>query len=233
MSDIKRPIILLDLDDTILDFHKAEAVALRSTLETMGLEVNDAIVSRYSEINASLWELLERGEIKRERLLTRRYEMLFAELGINRSGDEAQSIYEKRLSEGCYYLPGAEKLLEALFGKYALYIISNGTASIQDRRIAGAGLAKYFDDIFISQRIGFDKPRKEFFDTCAEKITGFSRENALIIGDSLTSDILGGINSGIRTCWFNPKGKARREDIVPDYEVSSHDEIPALLNKIF
>ena len=130
-------------------------------------------------------------------------------------------------------MPGAEELLEALYGKYPLYIVSNGNLSVQEGRIASSGIAKYFGEIFISQQIGFDKPRKEFFDACFARIPGFDRERSIIVGDSLTSDIRGGINAGIKTCWYNPRGKAAREDIRPDYSIAELNELPGLLSEIF
>ena len=159
--------------------------------------------------------------------------MLFSELELERSGIEAQKIYEELLGKGHWFMPGAEKLLETLYGRYELYIVSNGNLSVQDSRIASAGIGRYFNEIFISERIGFDKPRKEFFDACFAQIPDFDPKRAVIVGDSLTSDIRGGINAGIKTCWFNPNGEQAREDIVPDYHISALEELPKLLKKIF
>ena len=234
MTEKKQPVfVLLDLDDTILDFHKAEANAVSKTLLQLGIEPRESTVQRYSQINAGRWELLEQGLITREEVLTSRFEMLFAELGVERSGTEAQKIYEELLGKGHWFMPGAEELLEALYGKYPLYIVSNGNLSVQEGRIASSGIAKYFGEIFISQQIGFDKPRKEFFDACFARIPGFDRERSIIVGDSLSSDIRGGINAGIKTCWYNPRGKAAREDIRPDYSIAELNELPGLLSEIF
>ena len=224
--------ILLDIDDTLLDFHKAEENALRRTLAQVGIDPTAETCARYSEINARQWELLELGELTREQVVTRRFDILFAELGVTRSSRETQSIYENLLSQGHWFIPGAVELLQTLHPLYDLYIVSNGTASVQDGRIASADIAKYFKDIFISQRIGFDKPRREFFDGCAKRIPGYDPARTIIVGDSLTSDIRGGINAGILTCWFNPKGKPRRADITPDYEISALSELPELLRSI-
>ena len=234
MTKEQRPVfVLLDLDDTILDFHRAEAAALARTLEQMGVAPEESIIRRYSQINARCWELLELGLISREKVLIGRFEMLFSELELERSGIEAQKIYEELLGKGHWFMPGAEELLEALYGKYPLYIVSNGNLSVQEGRIASSGIAKYFGEIFISQQIGFDKPRKEFFDACFARIPGFDRERSIIVGDSLTSDIRGGINAGIKTCWYNPRGKAARADIRPDYCITALHELPGLLSRIF
>ena len=228
-----KPAILLDVDDTLLDFHKAEALALAKTLTAMGIEPRPETLSRYSEINARQWELLEEGVITRDVVLTRRFELLFEELGVVRSGAEARDIYEGNLAVGHYFMPGAEELLEALYGKYDLYIVSNGTAVVQEGRIKSAGIAKYFEEIFISEEVGFDKPSREFFARCFARIPGFNPVSAIIVGDSLTSDVRGGLNAGIKTCWFNPKGKSSRPDIQPDYEIASLGALPGLLEQIF
>ena len=224
--------ILLDLDDTILDFHKAEAIALRGALQELGLQSTDEIISRYSEINNRHWQLLELGRLKRDEVLTRRFTVLFQEFNIDCTGEKARAVYERRLSIGHYFMPGAEDLIKALYGKYLLYIVSNGTATVQDGRIKSAGIARYFNDIFISQRIGHDKPSKEFFESCFARIPDFDRKKAVIIGDSLTSDIQGGLNAGIRTIWYNYRHKPLDGNIIPDYETDSLDSIPALLQEL-
>ena len=119
--------------------------------------------------------------------------------------------------------------METLYGRYRLYLVTNGTTCVQKGRIASAGIAKYFEEIFISEEIGYDKPSARFFEYCFSRIPDFSRDRAVIVGDSLTSDIQGGINAGIRTIWFNPKGQADDADIRPDLVVGSLSEIPALL----
>lgn len=224
--------ILFDVDDTLLDFKKAEAAAIRKTFERIGIPVSDEIISRYSEINDSQWKCLERGELTREQVLVRRFDILFDELGLNIPSEMAQASYEYLLGIGHYFIDGAQELLEALDGKYEMYIISNGTANVQDRRLKSAGISRYFKEIFISERVGYDKPSVEFFDACFERIPGFEKDKAIVVGDRLSSDILGGINAGVRTCWFNPKGAPADKDIVPDYEISRLSELPELLEKI-
>ena len=224
--------ILFDLDDTLLDFHRSEAVAISETLAHLGITPTDAILTRYSAINLSHWERLERGEISRNQVLTGRFSVLFGDLGVNRSPDEAQRHYEHQLSLQHFFLPGGKALLDQLKDAYTLVIISNVTATVQDRRIQDAGLIPYFKHIFISQRLGNDKPQKAFFDACFEAMPGVKREECLIVGDSLTSDMLGGRNAGIPTCWYNPHGKPRRADIPVDYEIHRLEELPELLQKI-
>ena len=224
--------VFLDLDDTLLDFHLAEKIAMRSTFAAMGVPNDDKTLMRYSEINKSCWERLERGEWSRREVLVGRFRLLFAELGSFADPEATQAMYEDKLCIGHYFYEGAEWLLDELYGKYKLYITSNGTARVQDSRIASSGIAKYFDKIFISQRVGADKPSPLFFERVFADIPGFSRECAIIVGDSLTSDIKGGRDAGIKTCLFNPKGKPNKTDIIPDFEISSLGELPELLMRL-
>ncbi|MBQ1229682.1 MAG: YjjG family noncanonical pyrimidine nucleotidase [Clostridia bacterium] len=223
--------IFLDLDDTILDFKGGEANAIRKTFSHVGLDPTDALVARYSAINMAQWEALERGELTREQVHVRRFEILFRELGCSASPEEASAYYMSALAAEHSYLPGGRELLDALHGKYLLYLASNGTLSVQTPRIADSGVGRYFEAMFISEEVGAVKPTKAFFDACFASIPDFQREDAVILGDSLTSDILGGIHAGIRTCWFNPKGKTGREDIRPDAEIRDLSQFPLLLEQ--
>ncbi len=221
--------VLLDLDDTIFDFHKAEGIALSRTLAEMGVMVTGGILERYSEINRDRWQRLERGELTRDEVLVSRFELLYAELGLDASPEKTQALYEKYLSIGHHFLPGAEKMLDDLYGRYRLYLASNGTACVQEGRIASAGIARYFEDMFISQHIGYDKPSADFFRVAFARISDFSRDETLIVGDSLTSDIRGGNNAGIRTVWYNPKGLPHIDGIQVNYEIRDLSELAPLL----
>lgn len=228
-----RPTILFDLDDTLLDFHKAEHVAIRRTLTAVGAPATDEAAARYSAINDAHWKRLEKGEITRTEVLTGRFAQLFAELGISFSPEDAWHMYEKNLSEGHWFIEGAKALLETLAPRYTLCLVSNGTASVQDKRIESAGIAPYFEKIFISQRVGVNKPAAAFFDHCFAALPHCDRTRTVIVGDSLTSDIQGGRNAGILTCWFNPHHVPARADIPADYEIAALAELPPLLKSIF
>lgn len=222
--------IFLDLDDTIFDFKKAERIALSRTLCEEGLEVNEHILNRYSEINLSQWKLLEQGKLTREEVLLRRYEILFGELGMLCDAKKISETYENFLAEGHYFIPGAEELLEELSKKYHLYLASNGTVEVQMSRIGSAGIEKYLEQIFLSEQIGYEKPSPHFFEKCFSQIPDFKREETLILGDSLTSDIRGGKNAGILTVWFNPHQREKEEGIVPDYEIGKLEELQTILS---
>ena len=223
--------LFIDLDDTILDFHKAEAVALRKTLLEFGIDPTPETCSLYSNINRAYWAALERGELTRAQVSVGRFEKFFAQLGVSADAAACNRYYWELLSVGHYFLPGAEEALQSLAKKYKLYIASNGTKSVQQPRLESSGIEKYFEDIFISEDMGADKPSKIFFDRCFAKIPGFDPQKAMIVGDSLTSDIQGGINAGIKTCWVNPNHK-QPGHIKPDYEIESLSQLKALLDTI-
>lgn len=224
--------VLFDLDDTLLDFGKAEAAAIKKTFSHIGLPADDGVIARYSEINASQWRRLEKGEISREQVLLERFDILFNELGVKIPSEMAQKTYEYLLGVGHYFIDGAPEVLDALHGKYRLYLVSNGTADVQDRRLRSADMEKYFDGIFISERVGYNKPNKAFFDACFAEIDGFDKDSAIIVGDTLSSDILGGINAGIKTCWFNPRALPADPNIPADYEIHALAQLPDLLERI-
>ena len=224
--------VLFDLDDTLFDFHKAEKIALTKTLVHFGIDPTEETLALYSTINAAHWKRLELGEISREEVKVGRYRELFKTIGVECDPVKATAYYESMLAIGHYFMPGAPELLEELYRKYRLYIVSNGTAKVQEGRIGSSGIAKYMDGIFISQILGANKPDKQFFDICFSEIPDFSLSETVIIGDSLSSDIKGGINAGIITVWFNPKGIENDNDIKPDYTIKELSEVPGLLSQI-
>lgn len=221
--------LFLDADDTLLDFRKSERAAITESFSRFGIEPADALIRRYSAINQSCWERMERGEITRDRVLIERFERLFTEIGADIDPWTFENTYQALLGRWAFVVDGVFEILEYLKPKYRLYIASNGVAATQDSRLRAAGLSPWFDGIFISERVGRNKPEKEYFDRCFAQIPGFRHDRALIIGDSLSSDIRGGKNAGIDTCWFNYRRKPAREDIVPDYTVYSLVELRTIL----
>lgn len=224
--------LFLDLDDTILDFHKAERIALSKTIRQFGVEPTEGVLRRYHVINKWHWEQLEQGKLTREEVLQNRFGVLFEELGVAADKEVCARAYEKNLSIGHFFLPGAEEAVERLSKKYRLYLASNGTASVQHGRMTSANLYRFFEKVFVSQEIGHNKPSKAYFDGCFAQIPGFDPKKAIIVGDSLSSDILGGINASIRTCWVNPDHAPGRADIQPDYEIEALPQLEALLEAL-
>lgn len=224
--------LFLDLDDTILDFHKAERLAIAKTFRQFGIEPTEEVLHRYHLINRSCWERLERGEWTREEVLTGRFGLLFAEYGVEADPTTCARAYEKNLSVGHYFLPGAEEAVDSLSKKYRLFLASNGTASVQKGRMTSANLYRFFEKVFVSQELGANKPSPEFFNRACAQIPDFDPNKAMMVGDSLTSDILGGLRAGMRTCWVNPSHTNPSPDIPADYEIESLTQLEALLEAL-
>ena len=220
--------LFLDLDDTILDFHKAERIAISKTIREFGVEPTEEILTLYHGINKWHWEQLELGNLTRAEVLVNRFGVLFEKLGREVDAPKCAKAYEINLSQGHWFLPGAEEAVDALSKKYRLFLASNGTAVVQKGRMTSANLYRFFETVFVSQEIGYNKPSREYFDACFASIPGFDKEKAMIVGDSLSSDIKGGINAGIRTVWVNPDHKDCG-DIRPDYEIEALSQLEALL----
>ena len=223
--------LLLDLDDTILDFHKAERIALSKTFRDFGLEPAEDVLDLYHNINKWHWEQLELGVMTRDQVLVGRFHQLFEELGMEVDAAACMKRYERNLSMGHYFLPGAEEAVKRLKEHYRLFLVSNGTATVQHSRLTSAGLYPYFEKVFVSQALGANKPSRAFFDACAAQIPGFDPRKALMVGDSLTSDIKGGINAGLKTVWVNPAHKPCG-DIRPDYEIEGLSDLEGLLESL-
>ena len=223
--------LFLDLDDTILDFHKAERLAISKTFRQFGLEPTEQVLNEYHEINIMHWQMLERGELTRDQVLVNRFACLFEKKGITVDPQLVARTYEHNLGIGHYFLPGAEEAVRSLHGKYRLFLASNGTAAVQHSRLTSAGLYPWFEKVFISQKLGYNKPSRAYFEACYREIPGFDPKKAIMVGDSLTSDIQGGKNGGMRTVWINPGHRACGE-IVPDYEIESIAQLEKLLETL-
>mgnify|MGYP000202551226 CR=1 FL=1 len=205
--------LLFDLDNTLLDFNQAERIAVSKTLENFQITPAPSILKRYSELNLAQWKLLEQGKISREQVKLRRFQLLFSEQNIDAPAEEAAKIYEFLLAHGHYFMDGAEELLEYLYKKdYCLCAASNGPYEQQINRLKSAGMLKYFDHCFVSEKIGADKPGKQFFDGCMRNLPGIQPEDCMMIGDSLTADIAGGTLYGMSTCWYVPSVEKYNEE---------------------
>ena len=224
--------LFLDLDDTILDFHKAERLAIAKTILDFGVEPTEEVLQRYHVINKWHWEQLELGKLTRAQVLENRFQVLFQELGADVDAALCARTYEKNRSIGHYFLPGAEEAVDSLSKKYRLFLASNGTASVQKGRMTSANLYRFFEKVFVSQEIGHNKPSQEYFSACFARIPGFDPARAVMVGDSLSSDIKGGINAGLKTVWVNP----RHEDcgsIKPDHEIEALSQLEGLLEEYY
>lgn len=194
----------MDIDNTLLDFYKAESVAVKKVLKNNELPFDDKTVKLYSDINKSYWERFERGEIPKNTIFAGRFETLLKTLKVSGNPQKIADEYCGYLAEGYFKIDGADKILDYLKSRgYKLYATTNGFTFTQFRRIKYSGLEPYFDMIFVSEETGYQKPEKGYFEYVISKIPENDKSKMLIIGDSQSSDILGGINIGIDTCWFN------------------------------
>lgn len=213
--------LLLDADGTLLDFLKAEACALEKTFRQHQLYFDETILKDYSMINDKCWKEFEQGLLSKETLLVERFQRLFDKYNFSADANAVRRTYQYELSLGAYLIENAYETCEELAKHCDLYIVTNGVTSTQRRRLADCGLDKLIRDVFISEEIGAQKPKKEFFDYVFAHIPGFKRENTLMVGDSLSADIKGGISANLDTCWYNPNGIAKPEDMEITYII--HD----------
>ena len=223
--------LFIDLDDTILDFKMAERIAATKTIRSFGAEPTEEVLHRYHLINKWHWEQMELGKMTRQQVLEGRFQKLFAELGMEVDAAACAVAYGNNLSQGHYFLPGAEEAVDALSKKYRLFLASNGTSHVQHGRLKSANLYRFFEKVFISHEIGHNKPSIEYFQACFAQIPDFDLSKAMIVGDSLSSDMKGGINAGLKTVWVNP-GHASSGDLNPDYEIENLTQLEALLEKL-
>lgn len=224
---MKYDILLFDADNTILDFDKAEEQALRLAFKQCALHYDDHVLAIYRRNNVKQWQLFEQGVITdKSEVLISRFAETFKELELTDNYEYVADLYEQYLHNGFYVIHNAEYVLQKLQRlNCRMYIVSNGVLSIQNSRMKGSGIDKYFIRRFVSEEVGYPKPHKEYFNYCFNNIDNFDISKTLIIGDSLTSDIQGGINAGIDTCWYNPKHIVNTLKIEPTYEIEDLEQL--------
>ncbi|AZP04484.1 YjjG family noncanonical pyrimidine nucleotidase [Jeotgalibaca ciconiae] len=226
---MKYKTLLFDIDDTLLDFKAAEKYAFTKLLEKMDVEPSEDAILKYSEINLGLWEQFEKGQIERNILLGKRFEDFFNLYQKDVIGSEMDKEFRAALEEGHFLIDGSIKILDQLKHTHELYAVTNGVSKTQKRRLTDSGLLPYFKKVFVSEDTGFQKPMQEYFDYVFHRIPQFSLNDALIIGDSLTSDIKGGNIAGIDSCWFNPHKKPNPSSIEPTYQIEHLQDLHAIL----
>lgn len=222
-------VLLMDADGTLLDFDKSEEESFLRVLEKYGLPLDKSLTEEYHSINKECWEAFEEGRMAREDVLTLRFERFFERHGMKVIGQEVEDFYRGFLEKGIDLIPGAMEVCEYLNKKYDLYIVTNGVAGTQYLRLNDSGLSGYFKGIFVSEEAGSQKPQKGFFDYCFQRIPGADKSTMLLIGDSLTSDMQGGLNAGVDTCWYNPFRAKNKKDIPVNYEIRDLHELVTFL----
>lgn len=226
-------VILWDIDATLLDFLAAEKAAIRFCFEKYGLgECSDEMLGRYSVINKRYWEMLERGEMSKPEILVGRFKEFFESEGIETHCAEAfNDTYQVALGDTICFRDNGYELVEKLQGQYRQFVVTNGTFVAQERKLAKSGIGALVEEAFISDLIGYEKPSIEFFNYAFERIGQYEKDEVIIIGDSLTSDMQGGNNAGILCCWYNPNHLENTKGIRIDYEIDHLWQLEEILKK--
>jgi 2-haloacid dehalogenase len=217
--------LLFDADGTLFDYDRAEAAALRHTFDQTGLTFEPGYGEMYRQINKSIWLEFEQGQISQERLRIKRFELLFEALGIDLDSAAFSARYLANLARGTCLIDGAEEVVKLLHGRLCMAIVTNGLKEVQRPRLDRSAIGDYFAAIVISEEVGAAKPDPRFFDATFDRIGHPKKEDVLMVGDSLTSDIKGGNNYGIDTCWFNPTFKSREMDVKARYVIGQLQEL--------
>lgn len=222
--------LLWDVDGTLLDFEYSMRNSLRRCFGSIGRPLTEEMIEGYSRINDSYWKRLERGEVTKKELLSGRFRDFFAEYDLTGIDVDAfRKDYEAGLGNTYAFQDDALTVVKSLQGHYRQYVVTNGVTAVQENKLKLSGLSEVMDGIFISETIGSAKPSRVFFDYCLEHLEEKDKGKILIIGDSLTSDILGGIQAGIRTCWYNPEEKNPPLEYRADYEISVLQQVYEVL----
>ena len=223
------PYLLFDADNTLFDFDQAERNAHLLLCRAHGLAFSEEGYQLYHKCNADLWRDFDRGLCTKEYLLVERFRRYLAITGERADPEALNRDHLRALGEGAMLLPGAEELCRVLSRDHRLYLLTNAVASVQKTRFANSSLAPYFQGAFISEEVGVGKPDPAYFDYVFHAVPGLARDNALVIGDSLTSDIQGANNAGLPCCWFNPKGQPWPQSLRIDYEIRALEELYAIV----
>ena len=200
--------LLMDIDDTLFDFQTSSRNALSIAFRAFGLPFTPEMWERYRALDAELWQRFERGEITKEALYVERFRVFFTEYGLEADPAAFNAAYFRELGDQCNFMPHCEQALRQLHAQYKIFIVTNGNTEIQTRRIAASGMAQYFDYVFISEQLGTKKPEKDFYDKVFAQIGEDRRKSAIMVGDSLSSDMQGGRNAGIPTCFYGTRKNA-------------------------
>ncbi|MDQ3003953.1 MAG: YjjG family noncanonical pyrimidine nucleotidase [Chloroflexota bacterium] len=224
------PWLWFDADNTLFDYDRAEGSALKNTFGSLDLRFEDDYLDTYQHINRGLWQALEKQEITSADLRVRRFELLLEAVQLTGSADQMSTSYIEQLGLRAELMDGAYEVLEALHSKCKFAIVTNGLQAVQRGRLACSTIKDFISELIISEEVGAAKPHAAFFDEARTRTGHPDKSDVLIIGDSLTSDIRGGVGCGIDTCWYNPKAEARPVDLPITYEIRHLHELLELLD---
>lgn len=213
------PYLLFDADNTLFDFDRANRQAFHAVCARHGLPESEELFACYERHNNAMWAAFDRGECTKDYLVVERFRRYLREICATADPEACNDTHLQTLSRASYPLPHAEEVCRTLAQEHRLYLVTNAVASVQRGRLQGSALAPYITDAFISEEAGAAKPSTDYFDYVFARVEGLTRDNCLLIGDSLTSDIRGAVNYGIPCCWYNPKGLPRPAELPIDYEI--------------
>jgi 2-haloacid dehalogenase len=219
------PWLWFDADGTLFDYNRAETTALLKAFHAQGLPYQDKYLPAYQHINEQLWQALQRGEITQDMLRIRRFELLLEAIHVKASPEELSITYVEQLGLCADLIDGALEVLETLHKTCKLAIVTNGLTSVQRSRFALSSIKDYIAELIISEETGIAKPHADFFTAAFARTGNPPKSDVLIIGDSLSSDIQGGVDYGIDTCWFNPSSAPRPTDLQITYEIKGLREL--------
>ena len=229
---MKYEVIIFDADETLFDFKKSEREAFKNTMLEFNIEYDENYhLKVYSDVNTAIWKEFEEGLITQKKLKIERFKRLSDKLNIKFDEALFAKSYMKHLSHASFLYDDSIELLESLHKNHRLIIITNGLKDVQDGRIRKSIVAKYFEDIVVSEEVNVSKPDPKIFELSLNNINYMDKSKVLMVGDSLTSDIKGGINFDIDTCWFNPNKIINKTEIKPTYEISSLMDLKDIVEK--
>lgn len=220
--------LFFDLDNTLMDFDQSAKMALQKSFEDFDIPYEEQYVQKYYQVNKKCWEAFERKEFTAQQIREERFAIFLNEIEMERDGIKMGKIYLEYLGSFHYMLEGAYSLLDVLKKSHQLVAVTNGLKEVQRPRLRDAKLYTYFESVVISDEIGISKPHTGFFDFTFKQVGHPNKKEVLMIGDSLNSDILGGYNYGLDTCWYNPKKVKNTKSIEPTYEISVLNDLLAI-----
>ncbi len=224
------PWLWFDADGTLFDYSRAEATALRQSFSLLHLPFEESYLDTYRQINQQLWQALERQEVTQAVLRLRRFELLLKSLHLNASIDQMSKIYLEQLAICAELMDGAYEVLETFHRTSRIAIVTNGLHDVQRGRVARSTIQPFIDELIISEEIRVAKPSSAFFEAASARTGNPPKGDILLIGDSLTSDIQGGVDYGIDTCWYNPASEPRPEGLAIKYEIRYLPKLLEILN---
>ena len=223
--------ILFDADNTLFDFDRSEKYALEQAFSDYNIPISDERVAIYHEVNKECWKAFEEGEMDQNTLRSRRFELFLKRVGVNGDSKEMGTSYLRYLANTDFMVDGARDLLDQLLGRFKMAIVTNGLQDVQRPRVRKTKTGHYFEKIIVSEEIGASKPGEAFFEHTFEQIGQPTKTEAIIVGDNLNSDIRGGNNFGIDTCWFNPGRQRNESDVIPKYEISALRHLTSIIEE--